>query len=571
MLNQPFHNEDNQAAPNVLSDVELVDANPFPGLRPFSIDDTHLFFGREHQIDDILLKISKNRFITIMGYSGSGKSSLLFCGIIPILYGGFVTQSGPQWNVITTRPGTSPISNLTESVIDFMLRTNRLQPEGVEMQRAIINSVLRSGSDGLIKVSQYLQREKTENAFFLIDQFEEIFGYRDLAESSEALNDAQLYVNLLLTAIQQDQVSTYVSLTMRSDFIGECSIFVGLTEQINNSNYLVPQMTREQKRSLIEGPVAVAGGKISQRLVKRLLNDIGNTQDQLPIIQHVLMRTWNYWVENREPGEAMDIRHYNAVGKVSTALAQHANEAFEELSSEDKEIAEVLFKNVTERNQLNRFMRRPCRLGLVAELAEVSEADVIRVVDHFRRPGRSFLIPAAHVSLNSDSMIELSHESLMRIWTKLGGWVNEEYESASMYKRLSEAAAMYQIGKTGLWRPPDLQLALNWQKKQKPTREWGQRYDEAFERAIVFLDTSRITYDAELKNLEMMQRRVLHRTRAFAMILGAGFIVAVVFFLLSNIQKMRADTEAETAREQRAIAERQTAIAEEKTEEAKRS
>jgi energy-coupling factor transporter ATP-binding protein EcfA2 len=562
MLNQPIHNNNSADTPNVSPNVRLSDSNPFPGLRPFSVDDTHLFFGREHQIDDILLKISKNRFITIMGYSGSGKSSLLFCGLVPILYGGFVTSSGPYWNVITTRPGTSPISNLTESVIDFMLKTNRLSPDGVEMQRAIIKSVLRSGSDGLIKVSQYLQRGQSENSFFLIDQFEEIFGYRELAESSEALNEAQQYVNLLLTAIQQDKVSTYVALTMRSDFIGECSIFAGLTEQINSSNYLVPQMTREQKRSVIEGPIAVAGGRISQRLVKKLLNDIGNSQDQLPIFQHALMRTWDYWIQNHEPGEPMDLRHYNAIGKISTALAQHANEAYEELSSRDKEIAEVLFKNITERNQLNRFMRRPCRLGLVAELSEANEEDVIRVIDHFRRPGRSFLMPAANVPLHSDSMIELSHESLMRIWTKLEGWVNEEYESASMYKRLSEAAAMYQIGKTGLWRPPDLQLALNWQKKQKPTREWGQRYDEAFERAIVFLDTSRITYDAELKNQEMMQRRVLRRTRATAVILGVAFIVAIIFFVFAYLQKIQADQQRLAAEASKQDAIRQSKIAE---------
>src|SRR5690606_35107912 len=161
---------------------------------------------------------------------------------------------------------------------------------------------------------------------------------------------------------------------------------------------------------------------------------------------------------------------------------------------------------------------------------EADEQDVIHVVEHFRKPGRSFLMPGAQVPLSADSMIELSHESLMRIWKRLNAWVEEEFESAQMYKRLSEAAAMYQVGKTGLWRPPDLQLALNWQKKQKPTREWAQRYDETFERAIVFLDTSRITYEAELKNQEMMQRRVLRRTRGFAVIMGLGFIVAIGFF-----------------------------------------
>src|SRR5690606_12549434 len=192
---------------------------------------------------------------------------------------------------------------------------------------------------------------------------------------------------------------------------------------------------------------------------------------------------------------------------------------------------------------------------LIAQLAEAEERDVIRVVDHFRKVGRSFLMPGAQVPLSADSMIELSHESLMRIWKRLDAWVEEEYESAQMYKRLSEAAAMYQIGKTGLWRPPDLQLALNWQKKQKPTREWAQRYDEAFERAIVFLDTSRITYEAELKNQEMMQRRVLQRARATAIVLGAGFIVAIVFFVLSYMEKLRADKQFMIAQEQKIIAD----------------
>jgi len=562
MLNKPLHSD----APinyssDVSIDVQLGGDNPFPGLRPFSVDDSHLFFGREGQIDDILVKISKNRFVTVMGYSGSGKSSLMSCGLMPVLYGGFITDSGSQWNIIVTRPGTSPIRSLTDSIIEFMIRTDRIPEKDSEVYRSIVNSVLRSGSDGLIEISRFLHRDAGENVFFLVDQFEEVFRYRDLDANEESLNDAQLYVNLILTAVGQKAIPTYVALTMRSDFIGECSVFSGLTQKINSSNYLIPQLTREQKKSVIEGPIQVAGGQISKRLVKRLLNDIGNNHDQLPILQHVLMRTWDYWVGNHEVGEPVDIRHYNAVGKVGQALAQHANEAYDELSTRDKQIAEVLFKNITEKSQDNRGMRRACRLGLVAELAEASEGEVIDVVDHFRRAGRSFLMPAAHIELHSDSMIELSHESLMRIWSRLETWVEEEFESASMYKRLSEAASMYQIGKTGLWRPPDLQLALNWQKKQNPTRAWGQRYDEAFERAIVFLDTSRITYEAELKNQEMLQKRVLQRTRATAIVLGIAFIVAIIFFVFAYLQKIQADADRLLAVQNRALAEQQTEIA----------
>jgi WD40 repeat protein len=149
----------------------------------------------------------------------------------------------------------------------------------------------------------------------------------------------------------------------------------------------------------------------------------------------------------------------------------------------------------------------------------------------------------------------------MRIWNRLGDWVEEEFESAQMYKRLSDAAAMYQIGKTGLWRPPDLQLALNWQKKQKPTRAWAQRYDIAFERAVVFLDTSRITYEAELKNQEMMQRRVLRRTRATAIILGIAAIIAILFMVFAYMKMIEADQERLRANEQRLEAVRQATIA----------
>ena len=540
-------------SPDVLSLGEKLGINPFPGLRPFSLDECHLFFGREGQVDEILLKLSQNRSITVMGYSGSGKSSLMYCGLVPVLYGGFMTHTSPYWQVVTSRPGNSPISNLTNSITDQLIKSNQIDEKDKTIYRSIIGSVLRSGSDGLVEVSKFLQNKAGENVFISIDQFEELFRFRD-SKNDEFSNEATAYVNLILTAVNQKRVPIYIAINMRSDFIGDCAAFPGLTQMINTSNYLVPQMTREQKRMAIEGPVAVGGGRISQRLVKRLLSDIGDNQDQLPIMQHALMRTWDYWVINREDGEPMDIRHYNSIGKISQALSLHANEAFEELSTREKEIAEILFKNTTEKNQDNQEMRRPVKISVVAELADASEKEVVNVVDHFRKSGRSFLMPGSHVTLNASSIIELSHESMMRIWNRLSGWVDEEHESAGMYKRISEAAAMYQIGKTGLWRPPDLQLALNWQKKQKPTRTWAQRYDIAFERAIVFLDTSRITYDAELKNQEMLQRRRLHRARVTSIILGSAFIVALFFFFYGLTQQIKAEQQAAIAIEQENLA-----------------
>lgn len=547
----------NDSSPDPSYSGEKIGTNPFPGLRPFTLDDSHLFFGREGQVDEILLKLYHHRSVTIMGYSGSGKSSLMFCGLIPVLYGGFMTDSGPHWKVITVRPGNSPIDNLSQAAVKFLLQEGRIAEEDTQVHKAIINSVLRNGSNGLVELAKYLQSKDGDNIFFLIDQFEELFRYKD-SGNEDFTNESTAYVNLLLNAVNQKQVPAYISLNMRSDFIGECASFPGLTQMINTSNYLVPQMTRDQKRMAIEGPVAVGGGRISQRLVKRLLSDIGDNQDQLPILQHAMMRTWDYWVANREEGEPMDIRHYNAIGRIAQALSLHANEAYDELTNKEKEVAEVLFKTITEKNSENLEMRRPARISEIAGLAQVSDAQVIEVVEKFRKPGRSFLMPGMHVTLTPESVIELSHESLMRIWTRLSAWVDEEFESALMYKRVSDAAAMYQIGKTSLWRPPDLQLALNWQKKQKPTRLWAQRYDVAFERAIVFLDTSRITYEAELKNQEMLQRRMLQRARVTSLILALLLLIATGFFVYGFFQKIEADKQRLEAVAGRDAAEKAT-------------
>lgn len=531
--------------------------NPFPGLRPFSIEDSHLFFGREGQIDEILQKLYDHRSVSVIGYSGSGKSSLMYCGVIPVLYGGFMTKAGPHWKVIITRPGTAPIDNLTNDALNFLIKEGRINEADRQSHKAIISSTLRSGSDGLIQLTKYLQTHPSENVFFFIDQFEELFRFKELG-NDENINEVTSYVNLLLSTVAQQVIPAFVALSMRSDFIGECASISGLTQMINDSNYLVPQMSRDQKRVAIEGPVAVGGGKISQRLVKRLLNDIGDNQDQLPILQHALMRTWDYWIANREPSEPMDIRHYNAIGRISQALSLHANEAYDELSIKEKEIAELLFKTITEKNSENLELRRPGKVSQIAELAQVSEEQVIDVVEKFRKPGRSFLMPGVHVPLKGDSIIELSHESLMRIWTRLSTWVEEEFESAAMYKRVSDAAAMYQIGKTSLWRPPDLQLALNWQKKQRPTRTWAQRYDAAFERAIVFLDTSRITYEAELKNQEMLQRRMLGRARITNLILALLLLIATGFFIYGLFQRIEAEQQTIKAIEQKDLAQKAT-------------
>ncbi|MEM9326401.1 MAG: High-affnity carbon uptake protein Hat/HatR [Bacteroidota bacterium] len=532
--------------------TELI--NPFPGLRPFGVEESHLFFGREGQSDEALIKLAENRFVGILGASGSGKSSFVYCGLIPTLHGGFMTDAGSNWRIIVARPGGGPIDNLAEALLIKDQEYNALSEEDKLIRKTIIGTVLRSSSLGLIEVIKQLKRDQSQNVLVMVDQFEELFRFSKLEANASDRDESSAYVNLLLEAVHQYDEPIYVALTMRSDFIGECAKYPDLTQVINDSHYLIPQMTRDQKRMAIEGPVAVGGGEIAPRLTQQLLNDVGDNPDQLPILQHALMRTWSYWVEDRKEGEAMDLRHYNAVGTLREALSQHANEAYDSLNKREKQIAEVMFKALTERGSENSGIRRPTKLGTIAAIAGVSEDEVERVVDRFREPGRSLLMPPYGVRLDSDTVVDISHESLMRIWDRLKQWLDEESKAAEMYLKLSEAAERFQEGKASLWQMPDLQLALNWREENRPTLVWGQRYNPAFERTLVFLETSEKAYLTEQRNKEILQKRQVRRMRITALVLGLAALVSIFFVVLAQIQTSYANEALADAQAQRALA-----------------
>ena len=340
------------------------------------------------------------------------------------------------------------------------------------------------------------------------------FALRDSRDNTvTTINETEAYIKLLVNAISQRRLPVYVVITMRSDFIGECSQFQDLIKLINESNFLVPQMTREDFKHAIIGPLAVAGAEIDPMLVQQILNSIVEGPDQLPILQHAMMRTVNFWKKYNETNVLIRLRDYEMAGKLKNAMSMHANEAYDTLSEEGKRICKKMFQSLTEKGSDRKGIRHPATVKEIADIALARESDVIDVINVFRSRGRSFLTPAENIPIDEQSVIDISHESLMRVWDRLKGWVEEESSSVQMYLRLHESASQYQLGKTGLWRPPDLQLAINWRKNQQPSLAWAKKYNPAFEKVMVFLDASEKKFLQEEQNKVKLQRRTLNRTR----------------------------------------------------------
>lgn len=496
--------------------------NPFPGLRPFREDEEHLFFGREHQVDAMVDKLAEKRFLAVVGTSGSGKSSLVNCGLRPALRQGLMASAGTAWRMAQFRPGSDPIGAMARALAQDGVLFSSYAAEGLSLAE-IIETTLRMSKLGLIDIFEQAALGEGVNLLVVVDQFEELFRYRQLGAAGDRGGysigeQAAAFVNLLLEVKDRASCQIFVVLTMRSDFLGDCTQFLGLAEAINAGQYLVPRMTRDERRAAIECPVKVGGAEIAPVLLTRLVNDVGDNPDQLSILQHALNRTWARWWSEGGKGP-LDLKHYEAIGTMAHALDQHAEKTYAELGSAGRlQICEKLFKALTDRATDPRGVRRPTTLGMLCALTDAAVAEVTEVIDGFRKPSRSFLMPPAGDVLTEGTVIDISHESLMRVWERLERWAEEEAQSARAYCRLADTAALHATGNASLWRDPELQLALDWRDRNQPTETWAARYHAGFTAAMRFL-----TESSEAREVEQMERRQ-QRRRQHVMVFGVVLV-----------------------------------------------
>jgi tetratricopeptide (TPR) repeat protein len=542
--------------------------NPFPGLRPFEADEGHLFFGREEQIDELLRRLRLRRFVAVVGTSGSGKSSLVRAGLFPALRVGAMSGAGSRWRIVTMMPGNEPLAALARELD----REGVLGHEGdAQLRTDLAHAVLDRGGLGLVEIAQQAALHADENLLVVVDQFEELFRYSQLD-----VDAAAAFVKLLLAASEYPGVPLYVALTMRSDFLGDCAQFADLPERINDGLFLIPRMNRAQLERAIVGPVRVAEQMIAPRLVNQLLNDVGDDPDQLPVLQHALMRTWDIWKADHARNAPLDIPHYEKTGGLKRALDLHAESIYGELPPQIREVARRLFCAITELGSDNRGIRRPVELATARAITRDPDDELRWVIEAFRAPGRSLLKPRFGDELSDHGVVDISHESLMRVWTRLEEWLKDEGASALTYRRLAQDALLHAAGQAALWTDPGLAIAEQWRATAQPTAEWAERYVKgAFSQAMAFLDDGIAKREQErereqrrknaeeaaerqhLENLAAVERMradaaraVSRRTRIAAL---AMFAVAVVALALGGLSwRLRLDADAALRQSQKA-------------------
>jgi WD40 repeat protein len=449
-----------------VTEEELLALNPFPGLRAFAPDEAELFFGRREHVEDLRRRVEANPFVAVAGASGCGKSSLVLAGLLSALADRAASEDRPPWRPVMMRPGRQPIVHLAHPLATAL--QGPCSPEAI----GALYGRLRLSAIGLSEAVRVAALPAGTRVLVVVDQFEELFRYERMSDPEEGA----AFVKLLLHAASDPTSAVRVVVTLRSDALGQCADFPGLAEAVSVGQVLVPKLTRDQRKEAIVGPVQWRGFGIRASLVQRILNDVTDDFDDLPVMQHALTRTWAHWAHSvsKDAGAApreIEVADYEAIGTSAHALDRHGNEALSSLPAELQSVVPAVMRALTERRRDGTEVRRPLAFDELCEVTRKNRDGVAKVVDRLRSPDTNFLRPSLTEPLDTNPVIDVTHESLIRNWSALRQWVKEEADARGDLELLLDATGRRERG-GDLWYGHTLESALQWQRREQPNDAW---------------------------------------------------------------------------------------------------
>ncbi|MCX5357693.1 XRE family transcriptional regulator [Streptomyces sp. NBC_00124] len=378
---------------------------PYAGLRSFTEREAEWFFGREQLVEELTGRLQRQRFVVVIGASGSGKSSLLRAGLVPRL------QVGATVVVLT--PGTRPLE-------ECAVRLGALSG----LTPGALYGELKQDRDNLGRVVRQIvagsQHRQGQGVVLVVDQFEETFTLcRDDAER-------RCFIAALVTAASAPSGECRVVVGVRADFYAHCTHHPHLVEAMRDAQVPVGPMSLDELRRAVVSPAQRAGLTVEGALLASLTAQAQGQAGMLPLLSHALLQTWR-----RRRGNALTLQAFEAVGGLEGGLARTAEDFYQQLEARQRELARRVFVRLTALGEGTEDTRRPTRLQELEGLTEQTDGgDIAAMLD---RAAGARLLTLDH------ERVELAHEALIRCWPRLHGWLTDDREATRALRQLTEA------------------------------------------------------------------------------------------------------------------------------------
>ncbi len=477
--------------------------NPYKGLRSFAETDALDFHGRDVLVDDLLRAIGAHPVVAVVGPSGSGKSSVVRAGLIPALRAGGLGSK--DWLVTDMFPGSYPFEELEAALMRV----------AVERPPECIDELI-SDERGLLRVTKQILPADDSRLLLVIDQFEELFSAVGAEETR------RLFLDSLVTIATDERSRMRVVLTMRADFFDRPLEYPEFGDLISAGLVTVSPPTEEGLAQAIAAPARAVGVDLEPGLVGEIIRDVADQPGALPLLQYALTELFN-----RRQGNVLTLDAYRSTGGVAGALGRRAEELYEGLSPEGKQVARQVFLRLVAVDELSGDTRRRVRQAELKSLA-VDQAALDTVLRQF---GSFRLLSYDRDPVTRGPTVEVAHEALLREWDRLAGWIDAEREYLLVQRRIGATAREWADsgGDPGfLLRGGRLDQAERWAQSTDiaPSREESELLDASL----------------ELRDSEA--RTAKRRRRVLIGLLAGGLSVAIVLAALALWQRGLAQGEA---------------------------
>ncbi|MEO8694623.1 MAG: BTAD domain-containing putative transcriptional regulator [Acidimicrobiales bacterium] len=493
-----------QQAAQTMTELTIAATNPYKGLRPFAEADARDYFGRAALVDDLVRAVCSSRVTMVVGSSGSGKSSLLFAGLLPRL-----RTSGTR--IVTMVPTDRPCAQLQTALLSVAV-----EPVSHKLEHAV----------------EFVADESPNELVIVVDQFEEVWTLTNDVEERDR------FVALLRRLAVDDSINVRLVFAIRADFFDRPLSEPELGSIVAKNVFSIAPMTAAELSEAVRAPANAAGVTFEPGLDAEIVADVVNQTASLPLLQFALAELYAH-----RRGVVIPTAAYRELGGVAGAVAARAEAVYAQLDAAGQRETRRLFSRLVTPGAGAEDTRRRARRS---ELPGSANAIADQFVAH-----RLFVVdrdPATR-----EPTIDIAHEALLNRWPRLRGWLDEDREQLQLMRHLSAAADEWdEAGRrdTDLYRGP--RLSIVGEINDAGNVILAPVEDE-------FLSASRTARDDERqqeRHRVAQQAKQNHRLRRSLVAAGIMLIVAVLAGSVALVQRNRADDQRALAAAQRDAAEK---------------
>jgi len=398
---------------------------PYRGLFAFQEKDAAFFFGREQVTQELLVAVKQKPLVAVIGASGSGKSSVVFAGLVPRLRQELGSRNVIQQDsfspyIVSFRPGNNPFEalatglvqcsaiaqlislHLSKKICSPTLPENQIDPSiSLELER-----LLRQDKQGLYNLIQWVRQENSVMRLILIaDQFEELYT---LCPDT----DRQAFLDSILNAVRSAPAFTLI-LTLRADFCGYALAYRPLSDALQGAIQFLGPMNNEELQDTIIKPAIKKQVRLEHGLIQKLIYAMNEQPGRLPLLEFALTQLWSTQREGLLTHQA-----YGQIGGVEEALANHAELVYAQLSEEDQQRSQRIFIQLVQPGEGTEDSRR----SATRDDVQADNWDLVV------RLASSRLVVTNHNDSTGEETVEIVHEALIRDWKRLRNWMQLDRE-----------------------------------------------------------------------------------------------------------------------------------------------